>query len=352
MDFLIMAGGRGVRLWPLSRSSKPKQFQNIVSDLTLLQETVVRVSSVAQSSQIYVSTNKQYLEEVYKELPQIPISNVISEPFFRERSASIVLACAFLEVSGSDIITLLPSDHWIKSSEVFIKTLLKGGEFVKNNPHLILTVGTAPTNPEVGYGYIKQGDSLGDGFYKVDSFHEKPDVSTASNYIATGRYLWNSGVYICRITTLMAQFAIIMPEMYKIYLALKKAVKDKNEQAIEVLYKQMQSVSFEQSIIEKNANIVVLCADFGWSDVGSWCALKNILATSSQENVIKASKNFDMNSQNILVYGNERFIATAGLKDVVIVDTPDVLLVCSKKDSQVVKDLVADMQQNNYIDFL
>lgn len=355
MKFLIMAGGKGTRLWPVSRLEKPKQFQSLLSERTMLQETADRLLPRFSSKDIYVATNKTYIEEVRREMPELPEENIISEPSFRERASAIALSCALLQKEDDDTLVILPSDHMIEDKEAFWEALAEAEDFISKNAEALVTIGIKPTEPETGYGYLRHAEpDFGEGkfgLFKVENFFEKPDASTVQKYMDSG-FLWNSGIYICRISSIMQRFERFIPDTYLRLKKIQKAVgTDRLEKIIAKEYPLMDMISFEYGILENDDKVFTVAADFFWSDVGSWSALKDSLLANSGKNLSKG-EHLDIGSKDITVYGSKKLVATVGLKNIIIVDTDDAILVCDKKQTQLVKDLVKKLEQEGKIKLL
>lgn len=353
---LILAGGRGTRLWPLSRKQKPKQFQRLISRKTMLQETVDRLLPEFALEDIFISTNKEYVDETRVELPKMPKGNIIAEPVSRERVAAISLFLARIKKEEfSQPILVLPSDHLIKKQEEFRKAISAAEKFTRNNPDYITILGAKPTFPDTGLGYIKKGKLLseedGSKIYQVDFFKEKPNLQRTRNYLKTGNYFWNTAIYFFTPSLIERAMKDFIPDSYARYKKIRQAGKDFNKVLLEE-YPGMDNVGLEYSIIENYSKVAVIPADIDWSDVGSWAVLKNALA-SPDGNFIKGNY-IGLDSKNIMIYGstNKQLVAALGVKDLVVVVTDDIILICNKDDSQKVKQLIEKLEKQEKFNYI
>jgi len=357
MNILILAGGRGTRLWPLSRKAKPKQFQKLISDKTMLQETVHRLFPEFALENIFISTNKEYLNEVKAELPEIPKANIIAEPASRERLASILLFMASIKKKDFDSpILVLPSDHLIKNRKSFQKAILAAEKFIKSNPDYIIILAEKPTFPDTGLGYAKKGKllkSIGNfEIYETKYFKEKPNLKRAKGYLKSENYFWNTAIYLFYPSLIEKLTKEFVPDNYKRYKTIKEARGKKNYNKIfQEEYSKMDNVSVEYSIIENYQNVALLPVNIGWSDIGSWTVLKNCLS-SPDKSFIKGNY-IDIDSKNVMVYGSfNKLVAGIGIKNLVIVVTDDIILICDKDHSQKVKEVIKKLEKNKDFGFV
>ena len=354
MKIVIMAGGTGTRLWPLSRTSKPKQFQPLFGSETMLQMTVKRLLTHFTLDDIYVSTNEQYREEVIAELPQLSLDHIILEPEKRDTAPANGLSTIAVSAKPDESIAFLAADHYIHKPQELCRILQLADNFLKQSPEYIVTLGITPTSPETGYGYIKyhKKSIFGEqeqAIYQVDAFVEKPDFKTATQYLADGNYVWNSGMFVVQKQRLLNMYLEYLPATAKILQKLEKnKLKD-----LENLYKLTDAISFDYGIMEKAKHIAVIPADIGWSDIGSWSALKDMLQDDDITVTHKgSSKHFDIGSDHILVHSHtkDKIIATIGIRDIVIVETEDALLVSHIDKVQEVKKVNSLLKSANLED--
>lgn len=342
---VIMAGGRGERFWPKSRNSCPKQFLSLTSDgETMIQKTVRRLSPLVEAEDIFIVTNSSYIGLVKEQLPQIPEENILAEPCARNTAPCIAFAAAVIEKKYGDAVMLvLPSDHLISYEKIYISTLRKAISVAEEGSNLV-TIGITPTYPETGYGYICFGDEAGSAF-AVERFVEKPDLATAKSYLASGNYLWNSGMFVWKTSSILGNLLTLMPEVYEGAVRIGESFG--TESFGEVLVKEFTafpSESIDFGVMEKAENIYTIPGSFGWDDVGSWLAIERINQTDDLKNYFSGDV-VAVDSKRTTVCGGKRLIAAIGTRDVIIVDTDDVLLVCSKNNTQDVKKAIAQLKE-------
>lgn len=354
---LIMAGGRGERFWPKSRKNLPKQFLSLTSDgKTMIQLTVERISPVVSLENIYISTNTSYKKLVMEQLPGIPEENILCEPVGRNTAPCIGLAAVHIRKKlGDAIMMVLPSDHLIKNNVMFLDVLRDAATAAEENTNLV-TIGITPSYPETGYGYI-QFDSQNlkectSRAYKVVNFKEKPDLSTAKEYVASGDYLWNSGMFIWKVSSILSNMENLMPAMYDGLKKIESSIGTHDqEQVLESEFINFKSESIDYGIMEHAKDIYIIPGAFGWDDVGSWLALERINSTNEFGNVVNGNV-ISIDTKNSIIHGNEKLIATVGLKDIIIIDTEDALLICDKDSTQDIKKVIENLKicnRNEYI---
>ncbi len=345
-----MAGGAGTRLWPLSRKSTPKQFQKLIGDQTLLQQTYSRILKVIPNEQIWVMTGEQYADIVHEQLPDLPKKHIITEPSARNTAAaSGLITLEILKEDSEASIGIMAADHYISKEKVFTDIIDKAYKYNESSPDSVVTVGIHPTEPNTGYGYIKFNNKITSigrrNVYAVNSFHEKPDLATAEKYLEEGDYLWNASYFIFNGKKMQEYFREYSSDIFnklESYIAKPSAE----------TYEKIPKEPFDKAIIEKLSNLAVIPAEMGWSDIGDWAALHEILTEKGESTQIATLNHISNNSENTLVMGNGKLIATVGLKDVVVIDTEDVILVCAKDSVQDVKKVVEELQAKNRGEYL
>ena len=355
MKVLILAGGRGTRLWPLSRKHKPKQFQKLISDKTMLRETAERLLPKFSWEDIFISTNKEYFQEVRKEFPELKKENIVAEPVSRERVAALALFMAKLG-DCSEPLLVLPSDHLIKKKKEFQKAISTAERFIKKNPQYMTVLGAKPTFPDTGLGYIKKGKLLtkenGHNIYQTAFFKEKPNLRRARTYIKSKDYFWNMAVYVFYPALIEEQIKNFVPDNYKRYLRIKEAVgKSGFNKVLQKEYAKMDNIGLEYSIIENYKKVAIVPADVDWSDIGSWTVLKNSLS-SSDKSFVKGNY-IGIDSENIMAYSSSsKLIAGIGIKNLIIAVTDDIILICDKDHSQDVKEVIKRLEKQKKFNYI
>ena len=348
MHAVIIAGGSGTRFWPKSRENLPKQLLNISGQETLIQNTVGRISSIISAENIWVITNEQHAFETCYQLKKMgfPPSQLLTEPIARNTAAAIGYSAKILSQRNPDaIMAVFPADHVITTIEPFLK-LLKQAETIANENHLV-TLGIKPTSPETGYGYIKQGKAIEENSFKVDRFIEKPDKLTAEKYLKEGSYYWNSGIFVWKVSTLLNEISLYLPKLHEQLEELTsntapikgKYPYQKLSESGKKIFHSLESVSIDHGVMEKSNKVAVLPADIEWNDVGTWTSLAEISKNDSHGNVISGNV-VSIENNNSIFQAENRLVAALGLKNIIVVDTPDALLVCAKERAQDIKKIV------------
>lgn len=342
---VIMAGGSGTRFWPLSRKAQPKQFLPLVSKKPLLVETAARLKGLAKGKNTFVVCGPLHAKQVARHLESLPKKNLLVEPIARNTAPAIALAAVHVaERDPQGILLVLPSDHHVADVEGFRRVLAEAAQ-VAEQGHLV-TLGIKPHRPETGYGYIHVGEPLESGGQRVRAFREKPDVDTARQYLASGEYLWNAGIFLFRADVILQALERHLPEMSQGLQALRDAVGRRTyAKVLERVFPKLPSISIDYGVMEKADNLAVVPGDFGWSDVGSFAALPEVRPVDERGNVVDGEEAVVVDSEGCVVLGGqERVLAVVGMKDVVVVDTGDAVLVVPKERSQDVRKVVEALQ--------
>ena len=345
---VIMAGGKGERFWPKSRSSLPKQFLSLTSDgKTMIQHTVRRLLPIVGYEDMFIVTNKEFISLVKEQLPEIPHENILAEPKACNTAPCIGFAAAVINRKYEDAVMLvLPSDHLIKFEEMYVDILKQAAEVAKEDGNLV-TIGITPTYPETGYGYINFArivDGQHKGVYVVKRFVEKPDIDTAKEYLASGQYLWNSGMFVWKLSTILNKFEVLLPDIYSGVLEIKDAFgTSEYEEVLHSCFAKFKPESVDYGIMERSDRIYTIPGSFGWDDAGNWLALERINKTNDSGNMVQGDV-ITIGTQNSIIIGGKKLIAAVGLENLVIVDTDDATLVCAKDSTQDVKKVIENLK--------
>lgn len=346
----IMAGGIGSRFWPMSRSNYPKQFLDILNTgETLIQQTFTRYKKMVPAENIYIITSREYVETVKKQLPDLPIGNILAEPS-RKNTAPCIAYIAFKLFQKDPQASMIaaPADHLITDIDHFIKTANKAFEFV-DNINALVTIGIKPTSPNTGYGYIQHdAPEVAPGVYKVKTFTEKPNLELAKTFLASGDFLWNAGIFTWKVKNVLTAFEKFLPEMYDVFAAEKDKFNTAQEaEAIEAIYPQCTNISIDFGIMENADNVYVMPASFSWSDLGTWNSAWENMDKDSFKNAVAGDHVTIVDAKNCMVHvPDNKLVMLQGLEDYIIVDTKDVLLICKKEKEQEIKDYVAEVKRN------
>ena len=342
---LIMAGGVGTRFWPQSRKSNPKQFLSIVSEKSMLQMTVERLNQKIPFEKIFVVTSADQKPLVLEQIKEFNSENVIVEPFGMNTAPCIALSALYFEQRFPyDSMLVVPADHLIEDEKKFWESVETATEAVKNN--FLVTFGIRPTYPATGYGYIESERMVGDNTYSVKRFKEKPDLKTAKEFVDDGKFLWNSGMFLWRISSILQEFEKYLPNVVTLLSDIAdKWDKDGIDADISEIYQKMPRLPIDIAIMEQAEKRAVIPVDYGWSDVGSWHALYDVSKKDKNDNVCNC-KSTVIDSHNNLVF-SKKHVALIDVEDLVIIETDDALLVSKKSTSEKVKDVVEKLKKKN-----
>jgi mannose-1-phosphate guanylyltransferase len=337
-----MAGGIGSRFWPISTSKFPKQFHDILgTGKTLIQQTFERLTKVALEENIYIITNEEYVELTLSQLPQISRSQVIGEPKMMNTAAcNIYMAEKIHRLNPDSCIVVAPSDHLIINEDSFAENVLLALEQASKE-NILITLGITPTRPDTGYGYIECDRECKGALHKVQSFKEKPDLETAKKFVQQENFLWNSGIFIWSGKNILASFHKYIPDMYEKFESVKDDYNtDKEKSEIEKIYSQIEKISIDYGILEKSENVWVIPSSFGWSDLGTWSALYENFTKNKEGNAVHGENIYTYDTINTIIktHQEDKVFIIDGLKDYIIVDTKDALLICPRDNDQKIKD--------------
>ena len=364
---VILAGGGGTRLWPLSRTNYPKQFLKLLGEYTLLQQTVLRLGGSIPPERLWVVTGREQEPTVRAQLSALPglqgdAVQVLSEPVARNTAAAIGLAAVHLQrIDPQAVMVVLPADHWIEHRSTFVALLQSTAELAQQGA--LVTLGIVPDRPETGYGYIqvtrdsvqvgekRESESVSPASsqvsfaaYHVAQFVEKPALQLAQEYLASGCYYWNAGIFLWRAAAILEEIASYLPLLHQGLEEIAQSLdSNSREETLAEVYPRLESLSIDHGVLEKSARLVVVPADIGWSDLGEWTAIHRLSPRDERGNALSPNV-LDIDGENSLVYGSRRLIATIGLKDTVVVDAEDALLICPNDRVQEVKAVVRQLQ--------
>lgn len=345
----IMAGGIGSRFWPMSRTAYPKQFLDILNTgKTLLQGTFDRYKEFIPVENIYIVTSDEYIEIVRQQLPLLPKENIIGEPYRKNTAACIALiSMKLLKLNPDANIVVAPSDHMITNEAAFMENTLEALAYT-SKADIFVTMGIKPTFANTGYGYIQYEKSEKKaGINGVEKFREKPDKATAESFLREGNFLWNSGIFIWRASSIMAAFHEFMPDMFNTFVEYWGDYNTANEgQAILKIYEQCESISIDYAILEKAKNVFVIPAKFDWSDLGTWNSAWENFAKDESQNAVAGNNTLMIDSKECIVHSSDqKLILLGGVDDLIVVNTPDALLICKKENEQQIKDYLLKVKE-------
>ncbi|MCS7085667.1 MAG: mannose-1-phosphate guanylyltransferase [Bacteroidia bacterium] len=353
---LVMAGGVGTRFWPLSRTRRPKQFLDVTGKAgkSLLQTTVERLEGVIAHENVYIATNAAYVDLVLKQLPSMTKERVLAEPVMRNTAPCIALATfKLVKTAGEDaVLVILPADHYIEEADDYRRVLERGMEAAAHCDDVI-TIGIKPTRPDTGYGYIQyheQADAW--GCHKVKTFVEKPHLALAEQFLLSGDFVWNAGIFIASLRTLRNAFRTFMPDLYEALAAVQKHFNTRTEARILAsVYAGLRSISFDYGVMEKNPNVRLIPAVWHWSDLGTWEAAYSYQDKDFLGNATGGANALVLDGENNIVrlagkHAEKKVVALKGVSGLIVVDTDDALLICPRGGEQSVRDVVEEVKKH------
>jgi len=354
---VILAGGRGTRFWPRSRTRTPKQLLNIVGKETMLEQTVARLRPLVPPDHIWTVTNAEQAAAVRKQLPAASRKRVLTEPIGRNTAAAIALAAFHIRhvAKGDALMAVLPADHFIAQPENY-RTIVRQALELAREPGRMIVLGIPPTRPDTGFGYVERmGDALGSGShvaYAVRRFTEKPALDLAKQYVASGNYQWNAGMFFWRVSTFLESLNNFLPKTYEALEALAESIGKKNyERRLRATYPKLENISVDYAILENATRqeaaprVFVIPANIGWSDIGSWAAVYELLAKQPGENVF-AGDGQTLDATGNFLYSPSKYVAAIGVRDLIVVETPDALLIVPRDRAQDVGKIVKRLESN------
>jgi len=351
---LVMAGGQGTRLWPASRTTRPKQFLAFSEENSLIVETFKRFEGLVSSESCFVVSVESQRELLESHLSGIvnQRSGIIFEPAGRNTAPCILLSLASLVANGAcldDAIAIVPADHVIKKHQAFRQTMERASNLATNEDKIV-TVGIRPHCPHTGYGYIYRGKKIADKCYISSGFREKPPLDLAQQYVDSGAYYWNAGMFVSTLGTLLNEFKNHAPEVHEYYEPLVNAIKNSDQNQVKILYQKIPANSIDYAVMEKSENVLVTEADFDWNDLGAWNAMEEVVELKEHNTFIGQKddqKTLFQNATGHIISSEKKLVVLKNVEDLIIVENDDVLMVLPKKDAQRVKDIVRALKDNS-----
>ena len=347
MFAIVMAGGSGTRLWPLSRRRTPKQLLALTGETSLLQQTVARLGTLLAPHDIYVITSQALVRATREQLPQLPEDNVLGEPLARSTAVAAGLATVLARRESDEVALVLPADHHVADEAAFVAALREATRVAERG--YLVTLGVVPSHAATGYGYIRAGERLhaASAAALVDRFVEKPDAARAATFLDEGGYYWNAGIFVWRVYAFRQateRFQPVLAEALDRIAALHRTPGWMSD--VRDVLEPIPAITIDVGIAEPAAaegRMAVVPLDAGWSDIGSWSALLEALTRERGQDLVASGRHLDRDSHNILVHGGDRLVVTVGLEDVIIVDTPDALLVCRRDRAEEIKPVLDEI---------
>ncbi len=354
MFFVLMAGGSGTRFWPLSRKNNPKQFLKLFGNKTMLQNTFERISDMVPLDNIIVVTGENMVEKTKEQLPELPKTNIIAEPFGKNTAPCIALAASIIKkrTSENEVMISLPADHLVSNKALFQQTIKAAAKYAQDSDTLV-TLGISPLYPETGYGYIQRNEKFSevDGLkiYNVKTFAEKPNLETAERFLQSGDFYWNSGMFVWTVKSILNEFEKQQSDIFDLLPDMEDKIDTaKMPDAIYKMYSSAKSISIDYAIMERAEKVAVVESHFQWNDVGSWEAVYKLSESDSNMNVSGQHPLSTLNSKNNYFFSESgKLVAAIDLNDMIVVETKDAILVCKRENAQRVKDIVDKMRISN-----
>jgi mannose-1-phosphate guanylyltransferase len=347
MFAIIMAGGSGTRLWPLSRRKTPKQLLALTGDTSLLQQTVARLGTLLKPHDIYVITGQAHVRATQEQLPQLPAENVLGEPLARSTAVAAGLATVLARRESDEVSLVLPADHFVADESAFTDALREAARVAERG--YLVTLGVVPTHAATGYGYIRAGAPLHPASPSavVERFVEKPDADTAASYVEQGGHFWNAGIFVWRVYALRQAIERFQPQLAAALERVEGLHRTPGWMSdVRDILDPIPAITIDVGLAEPAAaegRMAVVPMQAGWSDIGSWSALLEALAGARGADLVASGPHLDRDSHRVLVHGGDRLVVTVGLQDVIIVDTPDALLVCHRDRAEEIKPVLDEI---------
>lgn len=358
LQAVIMAGGSGTRFWPLSREKLPKQFLNLFGKRSLLQQAYDRIQGLVGPDGVLIVTNQQQVAQTREQLPELTGNRIIGEPCGRDTAPCIALAAALLVKQNPNVhMIVLAADHLIQPTEAFHRAVRTADQFLEQQPDALITFGIPPSYASTGYGYLRRDETVsssdGISVHRLRSFHEKPNEHKAKEFIESGDYYWNSGIFCWRAQTILNEVQRCKPQLHEAVLRIAEAWGGSEQGAVfEREYAAVQKISIDYAVMEQAKSVFMVDVPFEWDDVGSWMALDRVKPSDENQNVV-IGRHKGLDTEHCVIVGNDdHLISTLGVKDLIIVHTPDVTLVAHQKDEQAVKQMIEKLKQEGLQGYL
>jgi len=348
---VIMAGGAGTRLWPMSRTGKPKQLLPFIHGKSLLSLAAARLRDLVAPTGIYICTGESYVQAVLADLSILPLQQILGEPAGRDTANAVAFSAAILHKHDpASSMAILTADHIIEPVDVFQNALRTAFDMVEKHPQYLVTFGITPTYPATGYGYVQRGEPLADfpTVHKVVAFKEKPKEEVAKQYVASGQYAWNSGMFVWKTATILQQMKEHLPVSYEGVMKIAGAWgTEKQNEVLHAVYPTLPKISIDFAIMEKAPHVATIAMPVQWLDVGSWPSFGDTLQADAAGNRVANAKFASLDSRNVLAVSEVpgHLLATINMKDIIIIHTPNATLVCPAADAERIKALVAEVER-------